>query len=80
MRLQSNIAKTVQSPGNLPFEKYRAYHSLVREASEPFRFVDGELMEMFLGCEAEVQLRIVEGLGVGVGEVRGVVENLRRMH
>lgn len=80
MRLQSNIAKTIQSPGHLPFEKYRAYHSLVREATEPFRFVDGELIEAFLSCDEGMQRQITDGLDTTVDEVKMMVENLRRMH
>ena len=80
MRLQSNIAKYVHSPGNMPFNKYRAFKNEVREAEEPFRFVDGELVEKFLDCPLAMQEEIVEGLGVGIEEVRGMVEGLRRLH
>ena len=80
MRLQANIAGLVNSPGNMPFNKYRAFKSSVREAEEPFRFVDGELVERFLDCGPRVQEEIVEGLGVDVEDVRGMVESLRRLH
>lgn len=80
MRLQENIAQLVQSPGNVPFNKYRAFKTQVREADEPNRFVDGELIERFLDCSNEVQERIVQGLGVEVDEVRGMVEALKRLH
>ncbi|KAI9724000.1 MAG: hypothetical protein M1812_000718 [Candelaria pacifica] len=80
MRLQANIAKIVESLGKIPFNKYRAFKSGVREAEEPFRFVDGEVIEQFVDCSADVQERIVEGLGVDVEDVRSMVDGLRRLH
>ena len=80
MRLQSNIAQYVHSPGNIPFNKYRAFKNEVREAEEPFRFVDGELIEKFLECSADIQKEIVVGLGVEVDNIKGIVEGLRRLH
>lgn len=67
------------SPGHLDFNKYRSYVSAVRETSEPFRFVDGELIERFLDLEGSVQQSVCEGLGVGAEDLRGVVEGLRRL-
>ena len=80
MRLQGNLARHVHSPGHMPFNKYRAFRNEVREAEEPFRFVDGELLERFLNCAPEMQRGIVEGLGVEVEEVKALVEGLRRLH
>lgn len=68
------------SPGNLDFNKYRSYISATRETSEPFRFVDGELIERFLDLEVEVQEHVAEGLGVKAEDLRGMVEGLRRLH
>ena len=48
MRLQASLAPLVQSLGNVPFNAYRAFKNQVREAEEPYRFVDGELIEAFL--------------------------------
>ncbi|KAL1867769.1 hypothetical protein Plec18167_008513 [Paecilomyces lecythidis] len=82
MRLQNAIAAYVDSPGNMPFNKFRAFRSAVREAEEPFRFVDGELIERFLGCEPNIQEDIV-GLVGGETDVEGVkatIEALRRLH
>ena len=63
--------------------KYRAFKSEVREQEEPFRFVDGELIERFLECRGEVQEQIVNELGLGkdldVEKVTGMVEALRRL-
>jgi DNA damage-binding protein 1 len=52
----------------------------VRESEEPYRFVDGEFLERFLDADEEVQRKAVEGLGVGVEEMKGLVEGLRRLH
>lgn len=84
MRLQDVLAPLVPSLGNIPFHGYRAFSNQVRQADEPFRFVDGELVEKFLGLSDEVQGSIVKGLGVGTGDldvesVRAMVEGLRRL-
>jgi len=38
------------------------------------------LIERFLDCRGEVQEEIVEGLGVDVEDVKGMIESLRRLH
>ncbi|KAL9012768.1 MAG: hypothetical protein Q9173_002493 [Seirophora scorigena] len=84
MRLQQAVAARVQSPGNVPFNVYRAFKNSVREAEEPFRFVDGELIEKFLDCPATLQESICTELGLkeqaDVEEMRTMVEGLRRIH
>ncbi|KAI4286860.1 MAG: hypothetical protein L6R35_003890, partial [Caloplaca aegaea] len=84
MRLQQAIAARVQSPGNVPFNAYRAFRNSVREAEEPFRFVDGELIEKFLDCPAMLQESICKELGlkeqVDVEDIKTMVEGLRRIH
>lgn len=80
MRLQACVAALVQSPGGVPFNQYRAFKNSVRAAEEPFRFVDGELVERFLDCAPGLQEEIAEGVGVDVEDVRGMVESLRRLH
>ncbi|PGH18407.1 hypothetical protein AJ79_00476 [Helicocarpus griseus UAMH5409] len=86
MRLQSTMAGLVVTPGEMPFNKFRAFRNTVRQAEEPYRFVDGELIERFLGCGEQLQREIVgkvvaDGVaGVSVEGVRGIVEGLRRMH
>ncbi|KAL8854323.1 MAG: hypothetical protein Q9221_000809 [Calogaya cf. arnoldii] len=82
MRLQQAIASRVQSPGNVPFNTYRAFKNSVRESEEPFRFVDGELIEKFLDCPSNLQESICEEVGVqmDVEEMRAMVEELRRIH
>ncbi|KIW01818.1 uncharacterized protein PV09_06671 [Verruconis gallopava] len=80
IQLQDNLAELVQSPGGIDFNKYRAFKNQVREEEEPRRFVDGELVERFLDASSEVQLQAVKGLGIGVDEVKELVEGLRRLH
>ena len=86
MRLQSNMADMLRSPGDVPFNSYRAFKNTVREAEEPFRFVDGELVERFLDCTKDVQEEMCRGLGTQTGkaidveDIKGIVEGLRRLH
>ncbi|KAL1954103.1 hypothetical protein VTO42DRAFT_1727 [Malbranchea cinnamomea] len=83
MRLQSAIGSVVMTPGEMPFNQYRALKTKVRQAEEPFRFVDGELVERFLSCPRELQEDIVGRLadkGVTVEFVKDMIEELRRMH
>lgn len=84
INLQNALAPLLPSPGNIPFFPYRAFCNQVRHADEPFRFVDGELVERFLDLEEGVAEEVVKGLqGQGgpwdVDSVRGVVERLRRL-
>ena len=64
----------------MPFNKFRAFKNMVREAEEPYRFVDGELIEKFLQCPTHLQEEIVKGLGVGIEDITIMVEALRRLH
>ncbi len=80
MRLQTNIARVIDSLGHISFDKYRAYKTGAQEDEEPFRFVDGELIEQFLDCTETTQEELVEGLEVNVDEVRAMIEELRRLH
>jgi DNA damage-binding protein 1 len=80
MNLQSKMAAKVLSTGNLEFNKYRAFRDSTRADVEPYRFVDGELIERFLDFDRETQQELVQGLGGGVDEVKGIVEWLRRLH
>jgi DNA damage-binding protein 1 len=80
MTLQSNLAELMSTPGNVPFAKYRAFKNQVREAEEPYRFVDGDLVERFLDESEEVQTKAVEGLGVDVESMKAMIEGLRRLH
>jgi DNA damage-binding protein 1 len=80
MRLQSRMAELVQSPGHIPFNLYRATKTEERQTEEPFRFVDGELLERFLDVSESLQEEICTGLGPGVEDIRNLVEELKRLH
>ena len=79
MRLQVRMAKRLESPGRMPFNKYRAFKNSVRQADEPFRFVDGDLIERFLDCDEILQEEIVDGLDMAVEDIRTMVESLKRL-
>lgn len=85
MRLQAAMAPLVVGLGGVDFNSYRAFRNGVREAEEPWRFVDGELIEGFLELGSGMQEGIVEELGEvarakgGVEGVRELVELLRRL-
>ena len=82
MRLQQAVAARTQALGYMPWAKYRAFKNEVREADEPFRFVDGELVEGFLAFSPADMDDVVGELGAGLDVVRvkALVEALRRLH
>lgn len=81
MRLQATMASKLESFGNLPFNEFRGFRNMVRESKEPYRFVDGELIERFLTCEESLQEEIVSAVGLmNVHEVKIMIEALRRLH
>ena len=80
VRLQNNMSQYIQTLGNIPFNKYRGFKTESREAEEPFRFVDGELIERFLDASEVQQEEICSGLGPGVEDIRNLVEELKRLH
>ncbi|TAQ86476.1 hypothetical protein B7494_g5208 [Chlorociboria aeruginascens] len=80
MRLQTRMGAAILSPGDLDFNVYRAFKNPTREAAEPFRFVDGELIERFLDVGEAAQRDICKGLGYGVEDVRNLVEELKKLH
>ena len=86
MRLQAALAPMVSNLGNVPFNTYRGFKNMVREAEEPYRFVDGELIEEFLNLRESMQESVVGGrgeVGVKAGGLEGVrelIEGLRRLH
>jgi DNA damage-binding protein 1 len=80
MRLQATMASRVDSLGDMSFMEFRSLRTLTRQAPEPYRFVDGELIERFLTCEPDVQKEIVDMVGKSVDEVKVMIEALRRLH
>ncbi|KAL3427234.1 CPSF A subunit region [Phlyctema vagabunda] len=80
MRMQTRMAGLVPTPGDMDFPAYRGFKNEGREAAEPFRFVDGELIERFLDLDEPLQDRVAEGLGMVVEDLRNLVEELKRLH
>ncbi|KAK6495462.1 hypothetical protein TWF481_003479 [Arthrobotrys musiformis] len=88
MKCQVNMAKVVKGIGDLDFNKYRAYHTKGIQSDEPFRFVDGELVEKFLDLDEEAMKMVIDGAGdddnsrieCTVGEMKNIVEALKRLH
>ena len=80
MSLQTRLSEKILTPGDLEFNIYRAFKNDWRQTEEPFRFVDGELIERFLDVGEEAQVEICRGLGPGIEDVRSLVEELRRLH
>ena len=80
MTLQSQMATHLRSPGDLEFNKFRAFRDANRVECEPNRFVDGEFIQKFLDLDERLQDEVVRGLEGGVEGVRAVVEQLRRLH
>lgn len=86
--LQSALASKVQAPGYMPWAKFRAWKTEVVERDEPFRFVDGEMVEQGLLALGDPELEAVlregslmeDGLKVTVEEVRAWGEELRRLY
>lgn len=79
INLQDELAKLVQSPGGVPFQAFRAVRTTIREGEGPVRFVDGELVEQFLGLDEETQRHVARGLNADAEELRVLVEGLRRL-
>lgn len=80
MNLQNRMSGIIQTLGNIDFNSHRSFKSTERETAEPFRFVDGELIERFLDVDEETQEEICKGLGPSVEDVRNMVEELKRLH
>lgn len=92
IRLQNALANRVLSPGYMPWAKYRAWKTEVRESDEPFRFVDGEMVEQGL---LKLPDNVLEealketglgadpaegGIGLSLERIRGWGEELRRLY
>lgn len=79
MNLQTALSERIHTLGGIDFNTYRGFKTRDMETAEPFRFVDGELIERFLDQEESVQAELVAGLGPSVEDVRNLVEELKRL-
>ncbi|KAI5281866.1 hypothetical protein KEM54_003100 [Ascosphaera aggregata] len=90
MRLQAGMGNLVTTPGKIPFNTFRGFRNQVRRSDEPYRFVDGELVERFLELPSQAQEDLVDSLNttaelartekISVTRVRDIMEELRRLH
>jgi DNA damage-binding protein 1 len=80
MTFQSRLQEFIYALGGISFDSWRAFRNEVREAESPFRFVDGEMVEMFLDLDEGRQELVCEGLGPSVEDMRNMIEELRRIH
>lgn len=92
IHLQNALISLVNSPGDMPFHVFRAFKNQVREDLEPYRSVDGELIERFLDLDEEVQQNIVTwlaneqpagtianmGKNIDIAGLKTLVEGLKR--
>ncbi|ETI20761.1 hypothetical protein G647_07103 [Cladophialophora carrionii CBS 160.54] len=85
LTLQSVLANRVQAPGYMPWSKFRAWRTEVSEKDEPFRVVDGAMLEqalLQLGDEDLAACLKEGGLDaekVSVQDVRRWGEELKRL-
>ncbi|KIW63676.1 hypothetical protein, variant [Phialophora macrospora] len=85
LTLQSVLANRVQAPGYMPWSKYRAWRTEVLEKDEPFRVVDGGMLEQALiqlgddDLEACLKEGGLDGEKVTVQDVRRWGEELKRL-
>lgn len=86
LRIQACLSTRVLAPGYMPWAKYRAWKTDVRESDEPFRFVDGEMVEQGLLSLPNEMLEDVlresglEESGLTVAGLRKWGEDLRRLY
>ena len=80
LTFQSRIQDHIFTPGNIEFNTWRAFRSDAREEEAPFRFVDGEVIELFLDLDEAKQAKVCRGLGPSVEQMRNMMEELRQMH
>jgi DNA damage-binding protein 1 len=92
LRLQGPLAQRVQAPGYIPWANYRAWKTVVKEEDEPFRFIDGEVVESaLLHLDDTTLSKVLDeaglsasadqgGFGVTVSEARSWGEELRRLY
>ncbi|KJR84393.1 DNA damage-binding protein 1 [Sporothrix schenckii 1099-18] len=80
MRLQAKLDATVTGLGKTSFASYRGFRNQEREAAEPIRFIDGEMLERFLDLDDETQKQVAQGLGPSVEDLRSSIEELKRLH
>ncbi|KAI5463857.1 mono-functional DNA-alkylating methyl methanesulfonate N-term-domain-containing protein [Mariannaea sp. PMI_226] len=80
IEFQSRLEEYIQTAGGLEFKRWRAFRNETRESDGPYRFVDGEMVERFLDMDEEKQMSACRGFGPSLEDMRGMIEELRRLH
>jgi len=78
-KVQNKLTKVVKGVGGLSHRDFRSFCS-DRKTVEANGFVDGDLIESFLGLSADKMAEVVDGLDVTVEELTRTVEDLARLH
>ncbi|KAK8051953.1 hypothetical protein PG993_003338 [Apiospora rasikravindrae] len=79
-RLQEVLVGAIETVGELQFKGFRSFKNEQRQEVEPYRYIDGELIERFLDADEKTQEHMVKGLGPDVESIRNLVEELKRLH
>lgn len=80
LTFQSQIEAHIETPTGLEFQRWRAFRNGSRESDGPYRFVDGEMVERFLDMGEVMQESVCKNLGQSVEYMRGIIEELKRLH
>ncbi|KAI9894998.1 MAG: hypothetical protein M1814_000220 [Vezdaea aestivalis] len=86
LKLQNSLAgpggavKGGVNPESMEWMRWRGFRNTSRSEAEPYRFVDGEMIERFLDLDESVQRDVAGNIDVDVEELRELVETLRRLH
>ncbi|KAH6895729.1 mono-functional DNA-alkylating methyl methanesulfonate N-term-domain-containing protein [Thelonectria olida] len=80
LTFQSELEAYINTPGGLEFKRWRAFRNEARESDGPYRFIDGEMVERFLDMGEATQELVCKDLGRTVEDMRGLVEELKRLH
>ncbi|XP_071684353.1 DNA damage-binding protein 1 isoform X2 [Lolium perenne] len=78
-KLQSILAKSIKSVGNLSHAEWRSFYN-VRRTSVARNFVDGDLIELFLKLSPSHKLAVARAMGVDVDKLCLLVEELADLH
>ena len=76
-KVQANMARVVSGVGGLTHEHWRMF-ATEYSTSPARRFLDGDLIELFLDLPPERMAMAVEGLGISVEELAKRVEAIQR--
>ena len=79
-KLQSNLRKVIKGVGGLSHEQWRSSFNNGKKTVDAINFLDGDLIESFLGLNPSKMDEISKAMTVSVEELRKRVEELTRLH